>query len=46
MTEPHYCLNCGAEAIRDHEGIVKHQRTHARHCDLDDEGSLEAKIDD
>ena len=46
MTEPYYCINCGAEATRNHEGVVKHVRNLARACDLDDEFSIVAEIND
>jgi hypothetical protein len=44
--EIYFCINCGAKASRDPHGIVRHTRTHARHCDLDDDTSLEAEIND
>lgn len=43
---PYFCVNCGAEATRDRDGVVKHERTRARACDLDDEFSLVAEIND
>lgn len=38
------CKNCGALAIATHEG-VRHLRSRAFHCDLDDEDSLTATFD-
>ena len=36
------CLNCGAEVEESHEGL-KHKRSRAFHCDLDDPDSLVAE---
>jgi hypothetical protein len=36
------CLNCGAEVEESYEGL-KHKRSRAFHCDLDDPDSLLAE---
>ena len=43
MTEPtELCVACGA-AIEEVDGELRHQRTRAKACDLDDPSSLAAQ---
>ena len=39
------CLNCGAE-VEEVDDLLRHKRSHAIACDLDDPSSLNAEIAD